>query len=385
MPPRSPIASRDKPVIDPALLRARCAATQPLWIGLEEEHMVLDAETLDLAPRAAQLLGRVHGDPRFKLELPAAQIEIATTPEPSVLAAADQLALARAELAAAAGSDLRLAGSGTHPFASARGVLNRGERYDRTHGEYGEIAERQLVFGLHVHVSVGDADAAVAVHDALRSHLPEIAALAANAPFHAGADTRLASVRPQISALLPRQGVPPAIGSLESYARELQWGARSGAVPHPRSWWWGLRLHPEFGTVEVRAPDAQTTVAETAAIAAIVQLLVADLAGRHAGGETLPVAPTWRIEENRRSAARFGVAGEMADLDSGMREPTAQRLLRLLDELGEQARRLGCDGALATARSMIEDGGPAAAQRRAAASGDLRDVVAWLAGRYGAA
>jgi carboxylate-amine ligase len=132
-------------------------------------------------------------------------------------------------------------------------------------------------------------------------------------------------------------------------------------------------------------PDAQATVAQTAAIAGVVQALVAWLAARHAGGETLPVAPTWRIEENRRSAARHGVAGEMADLDSGEREPTARRLLRLLDTIGDDARRLGGDSALDTARAMLEDGGPAAAQRRVAAHGDLRDVVGWLAERYGAA
>jgi len=385
MPPNFPIAQRDKPLIDAALLRERCAATRPLWIGLEEELMVVDAVTLDLAPRAPQLLARMHGDPRFKLELPAAQMELATTPEPSVAAAADQLALARADLAAAAAPGLRLASAGAHPFAAARGVLNSGERFDEMRNEYGEAAERQLVCGLHVHVAVGDADAAVAVHDALRSYLPELAALAANAPFHEGADTRLASVRPRISSLLPRQGVPPAIGSLDAFADALQWGARSGTVPSPRHWWWALRLHPDFGTVEVRVPDAQATVAHSAAVAGVVQALVARLATRHARGETLPVAPTWRIEENRRTAARFGIAGELADLDSGEREPTAQRLLRLLDEIGDDAHRLGCDGALDTARSMIEDGGPAAAQRRVAAQGDLRDVVNWLADRYGAA
>jgi carboxylate-amine ligase len=383
MSPRSPIAQRDKPVFDAAVLRERCAATQPLLIGLEEELMLLDAETLDLAPRAPQLLARLDGDPRFKLELPAAQIELITSPEASVPAAVEQLARARAQLETAATPDLRLAGAGVHPFAAARGAVNRGERYDATLAEYGPIAERQLVFGLHVHVAVDDADRAVAVHDALRSYLPEIAALAANAPFYEGADSGLASVRPKVSELLPRQGVPPVIGSLEAYAEELAWGARSGAVPHPRRWWWGLRLHPEIGTIEVRIPDTQATIAETAGVAALVHALVADLLARHADGEALEVAPTWRIDANRWSACRYGVSGEMADLCSGEREPTAERLLRLLDELSACARPLGCARALDTAREMIEAGGPAAAQRRLAARGDLRDVVRGLADRFG--
>ena len=383
MPPRSPLAQRDKPVLDAAVLRKRCAATEPLLVGLEEELMVLDAETLDLAPCAPQLLARLDGDPRFKLELPAAQIELVTSPEATVPAAAAQLARGRALLEAVAGPDLRVAGAGVHPFAAPRGVVNSGERYDATVAEYGPIAERQLVFGLHVHVSVGDADRAVTIHDALRSYLPEIAALAANAPFYDGSDSGLASVRPKVSELLPRQGVPPVIGSLEAYAEELRWGARSGAVPHPRRWWWGLRVHPEIGTIEVRIPDTQTTAGETAAVAALVQALVGHLVARHAAGEVLAVAPTWRIDANRWSACRHGVAGEMADLCTGEREPTPERLLRLIDDLTESARALGCARALDGARGMIEAGGPAAAQRRVAARADLRDVVRELADRFG--
>ena len=371
-----------KPEIDPAVLRERIDAAPPLLIGIEEELMVLDAATLDLAPRAAELLVRLDGDPRFKLELPAAQIEIVTTPEATVAGAAHQLALARAVLAAAGGPQLRLASAGTHPFASPLGVLNAGERYDATRRKYGQTAARQLVFGLHVHVSVGHAAAAVAVHDALRSYLPEIAALGAGAPFHDGRDTGFASIRPAIAALLPRQGVPPPLHTVDEYAADLEWGLRAGALTSPREWWWALRLHPALGTLEVRVPDAQATVAESAAIAAIVHALVASLAARHLGGEALPVAPSWRIEENRWSACRFGVAGEMADLETGRREPTAERLLALLDALAGDARRLGCSGAFDTARAMIEAGGPAAAQRSVAGRAGLHGVVDWLADRF---
>jgi gamma-glutamyl:cysteine ligase YbdK (ATP-grasp superfamily) len=72
----------------------------------------------------------------------------------------------------------------------------------------------------------------------------------------------------------------------------------------------------------------------------------------------------------------------MADLSSGRREPTAQRLTRLLEALGDAARRVGCGAALDGARTMLDAGGPAAAQRRVAARGGPRAVVAWLAERY---
>ncbi len=371
-----------EPPIDPAWLRAPFDAAEPLCLGIEEELMLVHARSLDLAPRAREVLAGLASDARFKLELPAAQVEIATTPERSVPAAGAQLRLARAELADAAGAGLRLAGAGAHPFAAVLGELNGGDRYGRTLAEYGDLARRQLVFGQHVHVGVGDADRALAIHDALRSYLPEIAALAANAPFHDGRDSGLASVRPTIADLLPRQGVPPMLRDWDGYADALRWGATSGAVPEPRSWWWALRLHPAFGTIEVRAPDVQSSVTGALAIAAVVQALVARLADRHAAGETLPIAPTWRIEENVWSACRHGVLGEMSDLDTGERGPTARRIGRLLDELEPIGERLGSEESLRDARALLEAGGGAAAQRAVAAEHGLVGLVEWLADRF---
>src|SRR3954469_23785946 len=61
-------------------LRARFDAPDALGIGLEEELFLLDHETLDLLPRAREVAERTSGDPRFKLELPASQLEIITPP-----------------------------------------------------------------------------------------------------------------------------------------------------------------------------------------------------------------------------------------------------------------------------------------------------------------
>lgn len=348
-------------------------------IGLEEELMLLDPETLDLAPVAAHALERVSGDPRFKLELPAAQVEIVTPPCASVPAAADALAAARARLAAALDGTVRLAGAGVHPFASGRGQLNAHERYEAMEREYGEVARRQLVFGLHVHVGLGGPDRALAVYNALRSHLPELAALAANAPFYEGRDSGLQSVRPKLSGLLPRQGIPPAFDSWETFARALAWGA-AGRFP-PRQWWWEARLHPVHGTLEVRVPDTQSTVGDTAAVAAVVHALVHRLAAAHDAGEVLPAEPSWKIDENRWSACRHGLGGEMADLRTGRLEPTRERLERLLDDLAASAAELDCTRGLDAARRLLRGNG-AEAQRAVAVERGVRGMTAWLADAF---
>jgi carboxylate-amine ligase len=350
-------------------------------IGLEEELMLLDPDTLALAPRAPEALEAVAGDARFKLEMPAAQFELLTPPCATVADAAAELAAARRDLAAALAGRLRLAAAGTHPFSSGRGPLNRLERYAAIEAEYGEVAHRQLVFGLHVHVAVPGADRALAVYNALRSHLPDIAALAANAPFYEGRDTGMASVRPKLSELLPRQGVPPAIASWDAFAQALRWGAASGRVPEPARWWWELRLHPVYGTLEVRVPDAQAEAADAAAVGALVHALVARLAARHDAGEPLPAAPTWRIAENRWSACRFGLDARLADLETGELQPARERLAELIEDVEGEGRRLGCAGELRRARSLAEANG-AVRQRALAAEHGLEGLVARLADAF---
>ena len=82
-------------------LRALFDAPAPLTIGVEDEFMLLDPETLDLVPRAAEVLAAVADDARFKLELPASQLEIVLPPLGGADAAAAALADARAALVAA--------------------------------------------------------------------------------------------------------------------------------------------------------------------------------------------------------------------------------------------------------------------------------------------
>ncbi len=337
-------------------LRSVFDAPDALTVGLEEEVMLLDPETLDLTGVAAQIL---RGSGRIKLELPAAQLEVATAPASSVADAIAELATGRRELAEMADGVAWPAAAGVHPFAAPIGALNAGERYDAILAQYGDVARSQQVCALQVHVALGSADATLAVYNALRGHLPELAALAANAPFHAGRDTGLASVRPLIGGLLPRQGVPPVIPSWEAFAEMLGW------LDDPRQWWWELRPHPAFGTLELRVCDTQTTVAEAEAVASFAYALVRWLAERFEAGEELGAPETWRIAENRWVACRSGVEGEFADLATGERRPVR-------DVLRERMDQVSCD-----VSALVERNG-AIRQREVG----LERVTRWLADRF---
>src|SRR5215210_7005693 len=193
-------------------IRKRFDDVAPLTVGLEEEVMLVDPDSLDLLPRSEEVVGRA-ADPRFKPELPASQLEIVLPPTATVGESIAALAAARRDLAAAAEGVGLLLAAGVHPFAAPLGVLNRGERYRAIAREYGDVARMQLVCALQVHVAVGGQERTLAVYNALRSHLPELAALASAAPFYLGRDSGMASERPKISDQLTRQGVPPPLDS----------------------------------------------------------------------------------------------------------------------------------------------------------------------------
>ncbi|HLY50558.1 MAG TPA: YbdK family carboxylate-amine ligase [Solirubrobacteraceae bacterium] len=364
-----------------AALRATFDAAPQYTVGVEEEVILLDPERLEPTARALDLLPRFDGDPRFKPELPASQIEIVIDPDADVGTVMAALAAARRELAARTEDEVRLAAAGVSPLGSGAGELNQLRRYKDIERAYGPIARRQLVCALQVHVSIGDADGSLAVYNAVRSYLPLIAALAANAPFYEGRDTGLASVRPKLGELLPRQGVPPVISSWDDYAAALEWGRRTRVFPEPGSWWWELRLHPRLGTLEFRVPDSQSTVADAAAVTATIQALVAWLDERRQAGEALSAEPTWRIEENRWLACRGGVDGELIDPESGARRPTRECLADLLAALRPVGARLGASGCLEQAARLMQANG-AVVQRQIARRDGVSGVAGWLVRRF---
>jgi carboxylate-amine ligase len=348
-------------------------------LGAEEELMLVSPATGDLLFEADRVLDVLQGDPRFKRELPSAQIESMTSPCGTVAELRDQLMRSRRELSAALDGTVGLAAAGAHPFAAPTGTLNRGSRYDAAVAQYGEaVLSHQLVYALQIHVAPGNAKTALAVYNGLRSYLPLIAALAANAPFHDGRDTGLASARPRISQLLPRQGIPPALATWDAFAADLSWASKGGLIVDPGGWWWELRPHPAFGTLELRVPDAQTTVVEAGAIAALSQCLVMWLGERHLQGDRLAIHASWRIAENSWLAARDGIDAELIDLDHGERVSVRDSIRGLLVELAPMASRLGCQSELALTSALAEKNG-ATRQREIAAERDLHRLVDWLA------
>lgn len=266
--------------------------------------------------------------------------------------------------------------AGAHPLDVGPSEVTPRDRYEAIASESAWAGQKGVACGLHVHVAVGEAERALAVYNALRSYLPEIAALAANSPFFEGRDTGMASSRTRINQGMSRFGVPPAFPSWEAVADFLWWGMRGGAFADAGYLWWDLRPHFVHGTLEVRVADAQTRVEDTAALAGVCQALVAHLVARYDEDELPPIHESARISENLWLAARDGLRGELIDLDTGERQPTRERIAHLLATIEPFSGELSCAG-LDSAWTLLAENGEER-QRSLVASEGIGSLLRWL-------
>ena len=180
------------------------------------------------------------------------------------------------------------------------------------------VARQELIFGLHVHVGLDDPDKAIHVANGMRVHVPVLLALSANSPFWRGDDTGLTSTRMPIFRAFPRVGIPPDYKDWEDYERRIAFMVDAGVMDDYTYLWYDVRPHPNFGTVEIRACDAQTRVEHTLALAALIQAMVKELAEHFDAGKRARALPV-------RDARREQVAGRAPRPGRRPRRPARAR------------------------------------------------------------
>ena len=309
-------------------------------------------------------------------------VEVATHVAGSVAEAIEDARGLRTTLRdAAAERGAVIAGAGTHPFSRwEHQEVTEAERYRELMSEMRWVAEREVIFGLHVHVGIPGADEAIAVANGLLTWLPELLALSANSPFWLGRDTGLASTRTKIFETFPRSGLPPAFASFEEFELLVERGIKTGSFSEYTYIWWDLRPHPNLGTIEIRIPDAQTRLESVAGLVALVQSLVATLADDFERGERPPVQPVTLISENKWRAARDGLNGKLIDLERDEERPASEAVLALVERAEPAAARLGCREELGEVERLVERGTGADEQRQVyEETGTLLAVAHWLA------
>ena len=193
-----------------------------------------------------------------------------------------------------------------------------------------------------MHIGIRDADRAIAVTNGLRNLLPELLALSASSPFVENVNTGLHSARTQIfTRFFPRCGVPDAFASWQQYEDYVRFLYETGSVTEHTQLWWSVRPHLGFPTVEIRICDAQPDLADSQALAALAYALAVRIARAHDEGEPLADQPHRLIEENMWRAIRYGLSGELIDLERGDVVPARARLERLLEWVAPVADEIG--------------------------------------------
>jgi glutamate---cysteine ligase / carboxylate-amine ligase len=315
-------------VIDLATARETFEASTDYTVGIEEEFALLDPATHALAPRFELLRDAAQADPvlaeSIAGELISSEIEIRSGRGEDVMDARARQADRRGRLfALAAAHGVALGSTGTHPLSDYREqhIIDT-EHYHRVEEGLKYVAWRNNTFSVHVHVGVRGADRAVLVCDRLRPVLPLLLALSANSPYVDGIDSGLHSARTQtFTKSFPRCGVPDAFGSWQAWADYVELLVRTRSIVEFTQLWWSVRPHHDFGTVEVRICDAQTTATEADQLAALIVACVRRAAEEVDAGETPPDLPGRLIEENMWRAIRYGLDGWLLDLESPRVEP----------------------------------------------------------------
>ena len=363
------------------VLEHRFGTGPELTVGVEEEFMLLDAESFDLVQRIEAFLRseqRAGFGELIAAELFESLVELHTPVCATVADAERELRRLRAHaLAVADAEGLRLGSAGTHPFSlfERQRVTGR-ERYRALVDELQYAARRELIFGLHVHVAVGDPDRAIRIIGALQAHLCELVALSASSPFWRGQPTGLASCRHLIFSAFPRSGPPPHFRSYQEFAAIVGELEACGCLEDYTRIWWDVRPHPRFGTVEVRVMDAVSRVEDTVALTAYVQALVARYVAADRAGEVLPVFHPVLTHENKWRAARYGLQATVIDLAHGGPVPVGRLIERTLTEIAPHARDVRCDRELDGIRRILRDGNGAERQLSVyAATRDTREVA----------
>jgi carboxylate-amine ligase len=361
--------------------------SDPYTLGVEEEYMLLDGETFDLVQHIDTVLAAVAGhelEPVINPELMQSVLEIATPVCHTPTEVADQLRRIRTYVIDVAREQgMRVGSAGTHPFSLfERQRITAKDRYRALVDQMQYVARRELIFGMHIHVAVDDAEKAIQVVNGLLPQLGPLLALSASSPFWRGEPTGLRSSRQMVFAAFPRSGPPPRFKDYKEYAEVVGQLEKTGCIPDYTHIWWDIRLHPRLGTIEIRICDAVTRLENVVALVAYCQALVKLLAERFERGEEIPSYHRILTTENKWLAGRYGLEAPLMDLATGRRNriPIIQLIRRTLKEIEPHARELGSERELEGIEEILRNGNGADRQLRVFnANRDIVEVVSEIA------
>jgi len=351
---------------------------QDFTLGIEEEYLLVDRDSLDLAQAPDALMQACQNDLEGQVspEFLQCQIEVGTRVCTDIAAAREDLKRLRACVSRhAAKHNLVPIAVSCHPFADWKDQHHtQKDRYDALKRALGGVARRMLICGMHVHVGIEEKALRIDLMPQLSYFLPHLLALSTSSPYWQGDDTGLASYRLTIFDNLPRTGLPPSFSSWAEYERATGTLIDLGVIEDTSKIWWDLRPSHQFPTLETRIMDVSPRLEHTLALAALVQAIMRMLVRLRARNMRWREYDRFLIAENRWRAQRYGVSEGLIDFGDRSIKPMSTLIDELTEFLGEDAEALGTLNELTLLRQLAETGTSADRQRavhaRASAAGD---------------
>ena len=316
-------------------------------VGVEVESQIVDKSTGDLVNIAENIVNGYGNEERVKHELYLSTVEVTSSPALDTNNTYSELSsIFKDILVLANKNNAGLIATGTHPFAlyEDQVITNVNPRYEEFANKYGWAVRRLLTFGMHVHVGMDSKEKAVAVHDEIRKYLPLVLALSACSPFWRGKDTELYCSRLSVFQGLPNTGLPEPYYEWREYEQSLQTLVEADIIKAGvgyRQIWKDVRIHPAYGTIEVRIADSMPSLIDTVAVATFVQSLAIYIGNKWEDGNLPPPIPNWLIERNRWEAIKEGLNAKfIIDLE-GRTKPIKEVIKNLTKEIRPIAESLG--------------------------------------------
>jgi glutamate---cysteine ligase / carboxylate-amine ligase len=358
--------------------------TPSLTIGIEEEYQTIDPVTRDLRSHIDSEIiakGKMLLKEAVKAEMHQSVVEVGTGVCRDIKDAGKELKDLRSQIVNLAKQNgLRLAASGTHPFADWRNQdIYPDQRYYTIVQDLKMVARANLIFGLHVHVGVEDRETQIQLMNAARYFLPHILALSTNSPFWLGMDTGLKSYRGKVFDKFPRTNIPdyfPSWGEYESFVNLL---VKTNCIDNAKKIWWDIRPHPNFPTLEFRICDVPMRADETIAIAALIQATIAKLHKLLTANQSFRLYRRALIMENKWRASRYGIDGKIIDFGKQIEVPVRDLIYEYLQFVDDVVDELGSREEINYIHRILEQGTGADRQLRIhQETGDLKKVVDYI-------
>ena len=330
-------------------------------IGIEEEYLLVDKETRDVAsdpPEALFKACQSHIKGLVAHEFLKAQIEVNTEVCADIAEARENLKHMRTIVAEVA-DDYGLApiAASTHPFSRwQEQSRTKRKRYEVIAQDLQTVVRRLMICGMHVHIGIDNDELRLDLMNQATYFLPHLLAFSTSSPFWQGEDTGLKSYRLSVFDEMPRTGLPNAFDSWPEYQRHVDALVQAGLIEDATKLWWDIRPSHRFPTLEMRITDVCTRMDDAIAITALFLCVLRMLYRLKKNNQRWRQYASMLIAENRWRAQRYGLDEGLVDFGKGEVVPCSELLEEIIELVRDDAEAVGCTQEIGHLRTIMKTG-----------------------------